>query len=61
MDAVSTLAAAVLGALIALAGGWWTQRWTQRNEAKAAARLVWLELMIGYSALQVAVAFEGWL
>lgn len=49
---MTTLASVVLGALLALAGGIWTERWKQRKEARAAARLVWLELMIDYSTLQ---------
>ena len=57
---MTTLASVVLGALLALAGGIWTERWKQRKEARAAARLVWLELMIDYSTLQGAVALEEW-
>jgi hypothetical protein len=60
VDAITTLASVVLGAVLALAAGIWTERWKQRKEARAAARLVWLELRLGYTALLGVVALEKW-
>jgi hypothetical protein len=60
VDAITTLASVVLGAVLALAGGIWTERWKQRKDARAAARLVWLELLVGYSALLAVVALDEW-
>ncbi len=61
VNAVTTFASVLLGAVLALAAGVWTERWKQRKEARAAARLVWLELSLGYSALLEVVALEKWL
>jgi hypothetical protein len=60
VGALTTLASVVLGAVLAMAGGIGTERWKQRKEARAAARLVWLELIVGYSTLLAAVALEEW-
>jgi hypothetical protein len=57
---ITTLASVALGAVLAMAGGIGTERWKQRKEARAAARLVWLELVVDYSTLLVAVALEEW-
>jgi hypothetical protein len=51
----------VLGAVLALAGGMATELWKQRKAARAAARLVWLELILARSALLGAVALGQWL
>jgi hypothetical protein len=50
----------VLGAVLALAGGMATELWKQRKAARAAARLVWLELILARSALLGAVALGQW-
>jgi hypothetical protein len=60
VDAIMTFASVVLGAVLALAGGVWTERWKQRKEVKAAARLVWLELGLGHAWLCAAVALDKW-
>ena len=57
---MTTLVAVVLGAVLALAGGMATELWKQRKAARAAARLVWLELILGRSALLGAVALGEW-
>ena len=60
VSALMTLASVVLGAVLALAGGVATERWKERREARAAARLVWLELRMGYTSLIGVVALERW-
>jgi hypothetical protein len=60
VDAITTLASVVLGAVLALAASVWTERWKQRKEARAAARLVWLELRVGHASLLVVLALEEW-
>src|SRR5215472_1974254 len=60
MSAMITLASVVLGAVLALGGGIATERWKQRREARAASRLVWLELSASHTALLAAVAFGTW-
>jgi hypothetical protein len=60
VNVVTTFASVVLGAVLALAAGVWTERWKQRKEARAAARLVWLELSLGYSCFLDVVALEEW-
>jgi hypothetical protein len=57
---VATLVSVVLGAVLAIAGGMATELWKQRKAARAAARLVWLELILGRSALLGAVALGEW-
>jgi hypothetical protein len=57
---VAPLVSVVLGAVLALAGGMATELWKQRKAARAAARLVWLELILGRSALLGAVALGEW-
>jgi hypothetical protein len=54
------LVSAVLGAVLALVGGMATELWKQRKAARAAARLVWLELILARSALLGAVALSQW-
>ena len=54
------LAAVVLGAVLATASGVGTELWKQRRAARAAARLVWLELVSGYAVLLGAIAQERW-
>ena len=46
----------VLGAVLALVGGMVTELWKRRKAVRAAARLVWLELVLGRSALLGAVS-----
>ena len=60
VNVVMTLASVVLGAVLALTAGVWTERWKQRKEARAAARLVWLELSGGHAVLLALVALEEW-
>jgi predicted outer membrane lipoprotein len=60
VNAIMTLASVVLGAVLALAGGIVTERWKEHREARAAARLVWLELRLGYTSLLGVVALEKW-
>jgi hypothetical protein len=55
-----TFLAVVLGAVLATAGGIATELWKQRRERRAAARLVWLELVAGYFTLLVSVANDEW-
>jgi hypothetical protein len=57
---VVALVSAVLGAVLAIAGGVATELWKQRKAARAAARLVWLELILARSALLGAVAMGEW-
>lgn len=57
---MAPLISVVLGAVLALAGGMATELWKQRKAARAAARLVWLELILGRSALLGAVALGEW-
>ena len=57
---VAPLVSVVLGAVLALAGGMATELWKQRKAARAAARLVWLELILARSALLGAVALGQW-
>jgi hypothetical protein len=59
-ETLSTLGGVVLGAVLATAGGVATERWKQRRELRAAARLVWLEVMLGYSVLLSVVARGAW-
>ncbi len=54
------LVSVVLGAVLALAGGMATELWKQRKAARAAARLVWLELILARSALLGALALGHW-
>jgi hypothetical protein len=60
VDTLSTLGGVVLGAVLAILGGVWTERWKQRQALRAAARLVWFEVMLGYSLLLGAIALERW-
>lgn len=57
---VAPLVSVVLGAVLALVGGVATELWKQRKAARAAARLVWLELILARSALFGAVALGRW-
>lgn len=57
---VGALAAVVLGAVLATASGIGTELWKRRRETRAAARLVWFELLIGYTDLLGVVAQEKW-
>src|SRR3954454_7080253 len=57
---VSALVSVVLGAVLAIAGGVATEVWKQQKAARAAARLVWLELILARSALLGAVALGEW-
>jgi hypothetical protein len=50
----------VLGGVLAIAGGVATELWKQQRAARAAARLVWLELILARSALLGAVALGEW-
>ena len=52
---VVRLVSVVMGAVLALVGGMATELWKQHKAARAAARLVWLELILGRSALLGAV------
>jgi hypothetical protein len=58
--AVESLVSVILGAVLALAGGISTELWKQRKAARAAARLVWQELILARSALLGAVALGQW-
>ncbi|MER5322971.1 hypothetical protein [Streptosporangium roseum] len=57
---VAAMMSVVLGAVLALVGGVATELWKQRKAARAAARLVWLELILARSALLGAVALGQW-
>jgi hypothetical protein len=57
---VAPLVSVVVGAVLALAGGMVTELWKQRGAARAAARLVWQELILARSALLAAVALGHW-
>jgi hypothetical protein len=57
---VAALVSVVLGAVLAIAGGVATELWKQRKAARAAARLVWLELILARSALLGALALGEW-
>jgi hypothetical protein len=57
---VVPLVSVVLGAVLALIGGVATELWKQHKAVRAAARLVWLELILGRSALLGAVALGHW-
>jgi hypothetical protein len=57
---VTALVSGVLGAVLAIAGGVATELWKQRTAARAAARLVWLELILARSALLGALALGEW-
>jgi hypothetical protein len=50
----------VLGAVLALVGGVATELWKQHQAARAAERLVWLELILARSVLLGAVALGEW-
>ena len=60
VDTLSALGGVVLGAVLATLGGVWTERWKQRQALRAAARLVWFEVMLGYSMLLGVIARERW-
>jgi hypothetical protein len=57
---VAPLVSVVLGAVLALAGVMATELWKQRKAARAAAWLVWQELILARSALFGAVAQGQW-
>src|SRR5690348_8198423 len=55
---LSGLVGVVLGAALALAGGVFTEQWKQRREHRAAARLIWLELVRNW-AIMFGAAWSG--
>jgi hypothetical protein len=57
---VSALAGVVLGAVLALGSGVLTERLKERRDARAAARLVWLELLAGWGVVFGTVVQNEW-
>ncbi len=57
---VSALAGVVLGAVLALASGVFTERLKERRAARASARLVWLELLASWGTVFGAVVQDEW-
>ena len=57
---VVPLVSVVLGSVLAIGGGVATELWKQHKVARAAARLVWLELILARSALLGVVASGEW-
>jgi hypothetical protein len=57
---VGALAAVVLGAILATAGGIGTELWRQKRATRTAARLVWLEIITAYGTLLASIAQGEW-
>jgi hypothetical protein len=57
---VGALAGVVLGAVLALVGGVVTARLKERRDARAAARLVWLELIASWEVLFGTIVQDEW-